>query len=81
MLRSEMLPTLLEIARDVTDKDELVFDASTPFEQIKEWDSLNHVHMVVRMEKEFGIRFDTSKLQKIVKVQDLLDLIGELKGI
>lgn len=81
MLRSDLLPTLLEIARDVTDEDDLSFDATTPFDLIKEWDSLNHVHMVVRMEKEFGIRFDTSRLQDMTKVQDLLDIIAELKGL
>lgn len=81
MLRSDLLPTLLEIARDVTDEDDLSFDETTPFDLIKEWDSLNHVHMVVRMEKEFGIRFDTSRLQDMTKVQDLLDIIAELKGL
>jgi acyl carrier protein len=81
MLRSDLLPTLLDIARDVTDKDELSFDESTPFDLIKEWDSLNHVHMIVRMEKEFAIRFDTSRLQDMSKVQDLLDIIAELKGL
>ncbi|MBK9577587.1 MAG: acyl carrier protein [Fibrobacterota bacterium] len=81
MLRSDLLPTLLDLARDVTDKDELFFDESTPFDLIKEWDSLNHVHMIVRMEKDFGVRFDTSRLQQMTKVQDLLDIIAELKGL
>lgn len=81
MNRAELLPKLLEIARDVTDEDDLQFDAQTPFEAIEEWDSLNHVHMVVRMEKEFGVRFDTARLQGIVKVQDLLDIVAELKGL
>ncbi|HNY32690.1 MAG TPA: acyl carrier protein [Fibrobacteria bacterium] len=81
MTRSELLPTLLEIARDITDTDDLEFDASTPFEKIEEWDSLNHIHMIVRMEKVFGVRFEASRLQGIQKVQDLLDIIAQLKGI
>lgn len=80
MHSSDLLPDLLEIARDVTDKDDLEFDAQTPFDDIEEWDSLNHVHMIVRMEKTFGVRFDTSRLQGMTKVQDLLDIIVELKG-
>jgi len=81
MIREEILPTLVDIARRVTDEDELVFDAATPFDQIEGWDSLNHVHMIVQMEKTFAIRFDPARLQAIEKVQDLLDIIAELKGL
>lgn len=81
MTREELLPTLLDIARDVLDEDDLAFSGETSFDEIEEWDSLNHIHMVVRMEKVFSIRFDTTKLQSIEKVQDLLDIIAELKGL
>ncbi len=82
MTRTELLPKLLELARDVIGDEDLTFDGSTPFETIEEWDSMNHVHMIVRMEKAFGIRFnDAARLQSVVKVQDLLDFIADLKGI
>jgi len=81
MTRADLLPTVLDIARRVTDEDDLSFDGDTTFEEIEEWDSLNHVHMVVQMEKTFGIRFDPARLQSVAKVQDLLDIIAELKGI
>lgn len=82
MTRAELLPALLDIARKVTGEEDLVFDGGTPFEKIEEWDSLNHVHMVVSMEKTFGIRFnDPARLQGIARIQDLLDIIAELKGL
>jgi acyl carrier protein len=82
MHRNELLPRLLGIAKKVTGEDALMFDEDTPFEAIEEWDSLNHVHMVVGMEKDFGIRFaDPARLQGVVKVRDLLDIIADLKGI
>jgi acyl carrier protein len=66
----------------VFDDDEVTFDAETPFEAIEDWDSLNHVHMVVAMERAFGIRFtDTARLQGLVRVRELLDLVAELKGV
>ena len=80
MNRSDILQTLLEIARDVLDEDDLEFSPETLFDDIEEWDSLNHINMVVRMEKAFGIRFDTARLKGIVKVQDLIDLIADIKG-
>jgi acyl carrier protein len=82
MTRDALLPALLGIARKVTGEDDLEFDAGTKFEDIEEWDSLNHIHMVVGMEDAFGIRFnDPSRLQSVVRVQDLLDLIADLKGL
>ncbi len=82
MTRNELLPALLEIARDVTGEEDLQFDAQTPFETIEEWDSLNHIHMVVGMEDAFGICFnDPSRLQSVVRIQDLLDIIADLKGL
>jgi len=81
MTRGELLNSLLEISRDVLDEEDLSFTEATPFEKIEEWDSLNHIHMVVRMEKVFGIRFDASELQSVVKVGDLLDIVARLKGI
>lgn len=76
----ELLPRLLEIARDVLDEEELDFGPETPFEEIEAWDSLNHIHMVVRMEQAFGIRFDLASLQSIEKVGDLLGIIARLKA-
>ncbi len=82
MTKNELLPALLIIARDVTGEDDLDFNRDTLFEKIEEWDSMNHVHMVVRMEKEFGVHFeDAVRLQSAVKVGDLLDYIADLKGL
>ena len=76
-----LLPDLLKIARDVIGEDELEFDAETPLETIQEWDSLNHVHMVVGMEDAFGIRFtDAARLQSVVRIRDLLSLIADLQS-
>ncbi len=82
MTKAEILPALLNIARNVTGEEDLIFSGETPFNTIPEWDSLNHVHMIVGMEDTFKIRFnDMTKLQAIIKIQDLLDIIAELMGI
>ena len=52
--RADLLPILLRIAREVTDEDDLDFGPETQFADIEEWESLNHIHMVVRMEDVFG---------------------------
>jgi len=76
MTRSEILPEILSIAREVFDDEDVDFDGTTLFDAIDEWDSLSHVHMVVRLEKAFAIRFQQTEMRKLVRVQDLLDLIA-----
>jgi acyl carrier protein len=80
MTSIEFLSPLLRIARDVLDSDQLAFDEQTPFEDIEEWDSMSHIHMVVAMERAFDIRFEATELQNVAKVGDLLDIIAKLKG-
>ena len=36
---------------------------------------MSHIHMVVAMEKTFGIRFDDDELQRVVRVSDLVEII------
>ncbi len=75
MERSDIVAKLVALGRDVFDEEDLSFDEDTRFDQIEEWDSSNHVHMVVAMEKAFAIRFVLSELQRLVYVRDLVDII------
>ena len=73
--RSQILETLLALARKTFDEDELSFDADTLFEDLEAWDSFNHIHMVVAMEKAFAVRFSVGELQRLTRVADLIDII------
>ena len=75
MTRTEILKTLLDVARDVLEEDQLSFDERTRFEEIESWDSFNHLRMVVSMEAALGIRFDNSDLMRLKVVADLVSII------
>jgi acyl carrier protein len=78
--RPEILVTLVRLARKTFDEDDLDFSERTTFEEIDAWDSLNHMHMVVAMEKAFSIRFDLGELKRLVHVSDLVDIIEQKHG-
>jgi acyl carrier protein len=80
MTRPEILQQLIIIARRVFDEDDVSFDEATPFEAIEDWDSANHVHMVVAMENAFAIRFDMASLQRLLIIKDLIDIIGQRRA-
>ena len=75
MTRTEILKTLLDVARDVLEEEQLSFDERTRFEEIESWDSFNHLRMVVSMEAALGIRFDNSDLMRLKVVGDLVSVI------
>jgi acyl carrier protein len=75
MLKDEILNTLLSIARTVLDDDDITFDSTTEIREIPEWDSLNNMHIVVRVEKKLGLDFQQSDFETVVSIGDLIELI------
>ena len=73
--KSEMLKRIQNIFRDVFDDDNLEVTNKTNSEEIEEWDSLNHINLVVGIEKEFNIRFVLDELQPLKDVGEMLDLL------
>jgi len=57
-----MRDRLQQVFRDVFDDDELeIHDAMTAAE-VPDWDSLQHVNLIVAVEAEFGVRFATAEI-------------------
>lgn len=47
---------------------------------VPEWDSLNHISLVVAIEMEFGCELTADELAEMKKVGDLVRILGE-KGL
>lgn len=58
---------------------DLVTDSTRPGE-LENWDSLRHVHLVMRLEKDYGISFDYSELTRLNSVGDIRSTLRE-KGM
>lgn len=70
---SDLLIEIQEIFRDVLELPDLVITRDTAAVDIEEWDSLNHIYLVVAIEKKFKIKFITSDIQRWKNVGDMLD--------
>lgn len=64
------------IFRDVFDDDDLEVNDSTNSSDIEDWDSLEHITLVVSMEKEFNLKFDLKEVNKLANVGEMVDLIA-----
>jgi|APHig6443718053_1056840.scaffolds.fasta_scaffold83678_3 acyl carrier protein len=74
MTRQEIADMVQEIFRDVFDEDLIITDA-TNSEDIEDWDSLEHISLIVAMEKEFHMKFDIKEVNKLENVGGMIDLI------
>jgi acyl carrier protein len=75
MANEQILQTLLAIVRDVIDDEDIEFGLDTPFSQVPGWDSLNNMHIIVRLEKKTGVEFHQSDFQTITTIGDLVDAV------
>lgn len=75
MSREEVFERVTDIFRDVFDDEELVISDSTNSEDIEDWDSLEHIQLIVGMEKEFKVKFDIKTVNSLENVGQMVDLI------
>lgn len=76
MSHDEILRRVTDIMRDVFDEDDLVATDTTTANDVAEWDSTNHVRLMVALEAEFGIRFETDEITAPETVGELIALIS-----
>lgn len=67
---------LTSIFRDVFDDDSLVATPVMTARDVPEWDSLNHIRLMVTIEKAFGIAFTTAEVAGFENVGQLVDAIA-----
>jgi acyl carrier protein len=75
MTHEEVMKIVTGIFRDVFDDDTLVIEDSTNSKDIEDWDSLEHIALIVSMEKEFNLKFDLQEVNKLENVGEMVDLI------
>ena len=76
MTHEEIMEKVQRIFREVFDDDELVIKDSTNSSDIEDWDSLEHIALVVSMEKEFDLKFDLKGVNALANVGEMVDLIA-----
>ncbi len=76
MTHEQIMETVQRIFCEVFDDDTLVIGDSTNSSDIEDWDSLEHIALVVSMEKEFDLKFDLKEVNELANVGEMVDLIA-----
>lgn len=72
---TDTLERVNQVFRDVFQDDAVAVGRGTTSADIDGWDSLTHVNLLISIEREFGIRFQSTEVANLTDVGHLLDLI------
>ena len=79
MSKELILKKVNEIFRKVFDDDSIVINFSSSAKDIEEWDSLNNIQIIIAVEKEFKIRFQSSQIRGWDNVGQMCEAILKLQ--
>ena len=72
---SEIILKVNDVFKDVFDDENLIIDRNTSSDNIEDWDSLNHIILVVEIEKKLSIRFNSGEISTFKNVGEMCDAI------
>jgi acyl carrier protein len=72
---NEHLEKLTLIFRDVLENNTIVLNEDTIAQDIDEGDSLNHIYLVVEIERQLNVKFTTQEISEWKNIGDILKAI------
>ena len=78
MEREELYERLNNVFREVFDDDSIVLNDNTTSDDIEDWDSFEHINLVVAVEEEFSFKIPMGKVVTMKNVGEMVDIILEL---
>lgn len=77
MQQQDIYAQLTSIFHDLFDEDTLVLTPDLTAADVPEWDSFNHINLIVAVESRFKIKFQTAELEQLHTVGHLVELIQQ----
>lgn len=80
MSRESIYEKLNEVFWDVFDDEDIQVTDATTSDDIEDWDSLEHINLIVAVEQKFNIKFNMGEVSKLKNVGEMVDIIAERIG-
>jgi acyl carrier protein len=74
--REQVLTEVNRIMCGVFNNPSIQLKYETTAQDVEGWDSLNHIELVLAVEKHFKIRFNFAELQKFKNIGELCDNVA-----
>ncbi len=77
MTDAEIYAELNTVFRQVLEDDSIELTPTTTAEDVEGWDSMNHIFIVVELEKRFGVKFHAAEMEELKNVGELATLVKQ----
>ena len=77
MTREEVYERLNKVFQEVFDDDNITVNDNTTSDDIEDWDSFEHINLVVAVEEEFSFKIPMGKVVTMKNVGEMVDIIME----
>jgi len=74
-MSSKVISQIQPIFQQVFNNSEISLSRETTAQDVEGWDSLNHIRLIISLEMELGITFDSNEVAELTNVGDLIDYI------
>ncbi len=73
--RNQVVEQLTGVFHNVFDDEKIVLHDALTAKDVKDWDSLNHINLIVAVEMKFGIKLKTAEIARLANVGQFIDVI------
>lgn len=77
MNRVDIFEGLHEIFWDVFDDESIKLAEDTTAEDVEDWDSLEHINLIVAIEEKFDMKFSMGEVTTMKNIGAMVDIIVE----
>lgn len=74
-MSEKILKSITPIFQEVFDQPNLKLTNETSANNVKNWDSLNHITLIVELESLTGLSFSTDEMANLSNVGDFVELM------
>lgn len=75
MEKKEIFEILNTIFKDIFDDETITVNAQTTADDVEDWDSLEHINLIVAIEKAFHMKFTMKEVTTMKNVGEMVDII------
>ncbi|MDR1330445.1 MAG: acyl carrier protein [Oscillospiraceae bacterium] len=75
MTKEQVYAAVNEVFRDVFDDDSIEVNDATTADDIEDWDSLEHINLILALEVRFGFKFTMGEVTGMKNVGEAVDMI------
>ena len=75
MSKENIMSELQQIFRDLFDNNQIVLNEKFSSADLEEWDSIEHINLILQIEKHFGIRIEMTEVVELNAIENIINII------